>query len=179
MELGTTTGMALCVRRNVNEDRDDGMRCCHEGMHCVGRGNVYRRRRGDARHDIVTTLRRGIAMGECEPEGGDTSKTCHTHRESVALRIYRSTAIVPLAVQGRRNRESIIAAFAGRSIAAFTDNAKKEQQGRAEKKEQRAQHGDEEEARGPDLEAAVEDVVSSRPSTTGRLAGSLPDKLRG
>jgi len=71
--------IALCVRRNVNEDSDDGMRCCHEGMRCVGRGNVYRRRRGDARHDIVMTLRRGIAMGECEPERGDTSKTCHRH----------------------------------------------------------------------------------------------------
>ena len=156
------------------------MRCCHEGMHyCVGRGNsrVYGRRRGDARHNIVMTLRRGIAMGECEPEGGDTSKTCHTHRESVALRIYRSTAIVPLAVQGRRNRESIIAAFAGRSIATFADNGRKSNDG-AEKKEQRAQHGDDEEARGPDLEAVVEDVVSSRPSTTGRLAGSLPDKLQ-
>ena len=77
-------------------------------------------------------------------------------------------------MQGRRNRESIIAAFAGRSIAAFTDNAKKEQQGRAEKKEQRAQHGDEEEARGPDLEAAVEDAVS-RPASRRQPARQISE----
>jgi hypothetical protein len=99
MELGTTRGMALCVRRNVNEDRDDGMRCCHEGMHyCVGRGNsrVYGRRRGDARHNIVMTLRRGIAMGECEPREAtlerpatDTSRISQCKDEETGIALSR------------------------------------------------------------------------------------------